>query len=132
MRGTRGRLSNWRAVALLSVLAWAVWPDTGLLRAATPPARSTLPSAPEEEDWRPIPDDDLLVMMLEGDRRIVVRLAPGYAPEHVANIRTLARAHWWDGETVYRVQDNWVAQWGGRDREETAARGGEEAARRRI
>ena len=24
----------------------------------------------------------------------------------------LALAHWWDGTSVYRVQDNWVAQWG--------------------
>lgn len=63
-------------------------------------------------EWRDIADDDLLVMQLSGDRRIVIRLASPYAPEHVANIRLLARSHWWDGESVYRVQDNWVVQWG--------------------
>src|SRR3546814_3261433 len=25
---------------------------------------------------------------------------------------TLFRSLWWDGESVYRVQENWVAQWG--------------------
>src|SRR5690606_37553001 len=28
------------------------------------------------------------------------------------NIRTLAKGHWWDGTSVYRVVDNWDAQWG--------------------
>jgi peptidylprolyl isomerase len=53
-----------------------------------------------------------MVMTLAGDRQVVIRLAPGYAPEHVANVRRLAQAHWWDGTSVYRVQENWVAQWG--------------------
>jgi peptidylprolyl isomerase len=43
---------------------------------------------------------------------VVVQLAPAFAPVHVANIRALARGQWWDGSAVYRVQDNYVAQWG--------------------
>jgi peptidylprolyl isomerase len=31
---------------------------------------------------------------------------------HVANIKALAHGSYWDGATVYRVQDNYVAQWG--------------------
>jgi peptidylprolyl isomerase len=30
----------------------------------------------------------------------------------VANIRTLARSAYWNGATIYRLQDNYVAQWG--------------------
>ncbi|MET0372627.1 MAG: peptidylprolyl isomerase [Rhizorhabdus sp.] len=67
---------------------------------------------PAEGDWVTIADDDLLVMTLKGGKRVVIRLAPAYAPEHVANIRKLARAGWWDRQSVYRVQENWVAQWG--------------------
>lgn len=63
-------------------------------------------------DWRPIADEDLMVVELAGGRRVVIRLAPALAPLHVANIRRLARAGWWHGESVYRVQENWVAQWG--------------------
>jgi peptidylprolyl isomerase len=43
---------------------------------------------------------------------VVVQLAPAFARVHVANIKALARANYWDGATVYRVQDNYVAQWG--------------------
>jgi cyclophilin family peptidyl-prolyl cis-trans isomerase len=78
---------------------------------AAPPA-APLPSDPIASDWRPIPDDELLVIALAGNRTVVIRLAPGYAPEHVANVRRLAQARWWDGESVSRVQEGWVAQWG--------------------
>lgn len=78
---------------------------------APPPAPPSA-SDPIEGDWRAIPDDELLVMELAGGHRVVIRLAPTRAPQHVANIRTLARAHWWDGTSVYRVQDNYVSQWG--------------------
>jgi peptidylprolyl isomerase len=65
--------------------------------------------------WKAIPADDLLVMDLAGGGRVVVQLAPQFAPVHVANIQALARGNYWDGATVYRVQDNYVAQWGRND-----------------
>ena len=76
------------------------------------PQVATTAADPASADWRAIPDDQLLVMELAGGHTVVVRLAPGYAPEHVANVRRLALAHWWDGLSVYRVQENWVVQWG--------------------
>jgi peptidylprolyl isomerase len=65
--------------------------------------------------WKAIPADDLLVMDLKNGGRVVIQLAPKFAPRHVANIRALARGNYWDGATVYRVQDNYVAQWGRND-----------------
>jgi len=62
--------------------------------------------------WRTIPADDLLVMELKSDGRVVLQLAPQFAPVHVANIRALARGNYWDGATIYRVQDAYVVQWG--------------------
>ena len=62
--------------------------------------------------WKTIPADELMVIDLTNGARIVVQLAPAFAPVHVANIQALARGHYWDGATVYRVQDNYVAQWG--------------------
>jgi peptidylprolyl isomerase len=62
--------------------------------------------------WRTIDPDDLLVMDLASGGRIVIQLAPAFAPIHVANVKALARGNYWDGATVYRVQDNYVAQWG--------------------
>jgi len=62
--------------------------------------------------WKTIPAEDLLVMDLANGGRIVIQLAPRFAPVHVANIRALARGAYWNGATVYRVQDDYVAQWG--------------------
>jgi peptidylprolyl isomerase len=62
--------------------------------------------------WKAIDPDSLLVIDLKSGGRVVVQLAPAFAPVHVANIKALAKGNYWDGATVYRVQDNYVAQWG--------------------
>lgn len=88
------------------------------LATASSSASAANPSTePIEADWRAIAETDLLVMSLPGDRRVVIRLAPDHAPEHVANIRALAASRWWDGTSIYRVHDNFVTQWGGATQE---------------
>ena len=87
-----------------------------LLTGAAPPKKLPTPNdivagAPASA-WKAIPPDDLMVIDLRSGGRVVVQLAPAFAPVHVANIKALARGHYWDGATVYRVQDNYVAQWG--------------------
>ena len=77
-----------------------------------PPSPGQIAEAAPAADWREIAPDYLLVMRLAGGRQLVIQLAPPFAPAHIGNIRTLARARWWDGLAVYRVQDNYVAQWG--------------------
>src|SRR5215210_7207698 len=67
--------------------------------------------------WRAIDPDDLLVLDLKDGGRVVVQLAPAFTPVHVANVKALARSNFWDGATVYRVQDNYVAQWGNNESE---------------
>ncbi|MFL6774979.1 MAG: peptidylprolyl isomerase [Sphingomicrobium sp.] len=62
--------------------------------------------------WKTIPADDLMVLDLANGGRVVIQLAPDFAPVHVANIKALAKSGYWNGATVYRVQDNYVAQWG--------------------
>lgn len=80
------------------------------------PASIVAASAPEE--WVEIAPEDILIMRLADDgsespRDVVIQLMPPpFSQPWVANIRTLARAHWWDGTSVYRVVDNWVTQWG--------------------
>jgi len=85
---------------------WRPEPIAGV----TEPAETIAASLPSE--WRPIAPEDLLIIDLVDGRRAAIELAPAFAPVHVANIRTLARAGWWQGAAVYRVQDNYVAQWG--------------------
>lgn len=72
-------------------------------------------------DWRrPEPENTLYLQLPAG--RVVIELAPGFAPEHVANIRALAHAHYWDGLALLRVQDNYVTQWGDPAAEDAAQR----------
>jgi cyclophilin family peptidyl-prolyl cis-trans isomerase len=65
--------------------------------------------------WKAIDADNLLIIDLKSGGRVAVQLAPAFAPVHVANIKALANGNYWDGATVYRVQDNYVAQWGRND-----------------
>ena len=85
------------------------------LIAAAPPKKPTptdIVAAAPATAWQTIAAEDLLVMSLEGGGRVVIQLAPAFAPVHVANIRKFAGANYWQGAAVYRVQDNYVAQWG--------------------
>jgi peptidylprolyl isomerase len=62
------------------------------------------------QDWRtPDPNDTLYLQLPRG--RVVIELASRVAPQHAANIKTLVRAHYFDGLAIVRVQDNYVVQW---------------------
>ena len=84
---------------------------------AEPPTPASVIAAAPPSAWRPIDPADLLVMDLAPDaagkpRRVVIQLVPKpFSEGWTSNIRKLAQAHWWDGTSVYRVVDNWVAQW---------------------
>ncbi|HEY4445648.1 MAG TPA: peptidylprolyl isomerase [Steroidobacteraceae bacterium] len=61
-------------------------------------------------DWRvPNPDDILYLGLTSG--RVVIELATRISPQHAANIKSLARAHYFDGLAIIRAQDNYVVQW---------------------
>jgi peptidylprolyl isomerase len=81
-----------------------------------PEPSEAIGSAPAEA-WRAVDPANLLVVDLKDGGRIAIELAPDFAPVHVANVRAFAQAGWWDGAAVYRVQDNYVAQWGNGDRQ---------------
>src|SRR5690606_23019102 len=65
----------------------------------------------QASDWRTLdPASTLYLELATG--RVVIELAPDFAPQHVANIRTLAREGYWNGMSINRSQDNFVVQWG--------------------
>ncbi len=68
-------------------------------------------AALEESDWRQ-PDPANLLYMRLPQGEVVIELAPGFAPENVANIRALVREKYFDGLAIIRSQDNYVVQWG--------------------
>jgi peptidylprolyl isomerase len=89
--------------------------------AATPPPKPKTPndivaSAPASA-WKDVAPDDLMVIDLRTGGRVIIQLAPQFAPVHVANIRALAKGGWWSGAAIYRVQDNYVVQWGNNETE---------------
>ena len=90
------------------------------LAADAPPMRKSakeiIDAAPASA-WRDLDPANTLYMELPAGR-VVIELAPGFAPEHVANIRTMARGGFWDGLTIYRAQDNFVVQFGDPEGEE--------------
>lgn len=75
------------------------------------PTPAEVLAASSASDWRmPIPENTLYMDLPGG--RVVIELAPGFAPVHVENMRKLARENWYDGTFIVRVQDNYVTQWG--------------------
>ncbi len=76
-------------------------------------APSEIVAAAPAGDWVAIAAADLLVMDLATGKRVVIQLMPPpISQAWVGNIRKLAAAHWWDGTSINRVQDNYVVQWG--------------------
>jgi peptidylprolyl isomerase len=65
-------------------------------------------------DWRPLDPENTLYLELESGR-VVIELAPRFAPQHAGNIRQLARQGYYDGLAIIRSQDNFVVQWGDPD-----------------
>jgi peptidylprolyl isomerase len=92
-------------------LACAVLGATPGQGAAAPAGLAEILATSPASDWRAVePEDTLYLTLPQG--RVVIELAPGFAPTHVANIKRLARAGFYDGLYVVRVQDNYVVQWG--------------------
>ena len=92
-----------------TLLAATLLLDGGAAPVVPTPARIVETAPPAA--WRAIAPENLLVMDLADGRRVLIELAPAFAPVHVANIRALARSGWWDGAAIVRVQDNYVVQW---------------------
>lgn len=106
-----------------SLLALALMLSPLPLLAADAPAKyrsaQEIIEASPASDWHTPAPENTLYMNLEGGR-VIIELAPEFAPEHVGNIRTMAREHFWDGLSVYRSQDNFVVQFGDVDADDSA------------
>ena len=106
-----------KRLAPLFALALAV-PAIAQEETHGPPSPGEIVAAAPASEWRAIAPEDLLVMTLAPDargepREVVIQLMPPpFSQGWIDNIRTLSRAHWYDGISVVRVQDNYVAQWG--------------------
>ena len=101
------------AVAVACVRALAADPVSP--EPSSPPrTMSEILAATTPADWRPLdPENTLYLQLPQG--RVVIELAPAFAPQHADNLRLLARGKYFDGLAIVRSQDNFVVQWGDPD-----------------
>lgn len=79
--------------------------------AAKPRSMQEILDATQPVDWRTLDPANTLYLDLASGR-VIIELAPSFAPEHAANIRALAKEGYWNGLSINRSQDNFVVQWG--------------------
>jgi peptidylprolyl isomerase len=83
--------------------------------AVKPRTMADVIASSKASDWRGLdPQNTLYVELPSG--RVVIELDPTFAPNGVTNIRTLVRAHYFDGLAVVRAQDNFVVEWNDPDK----------------
>ena len=71
-------------------------------------------AASKPSDWRPLDPANTLYLELDTGR-VIMELAPQFAPQLVANLKTLVHEKYFDGLAIMRAQDNYVVQWGDAD-----------------
>lgn len=87
-----------------------------LASVAAAPLRAQVPGHPPPAavagvDYRPV-DPDRLLVVDTNKGRIIAELSPEAAPNHVARVQQLARAHFYDGLTFFRVIEDFMDQTG--------------------
>ena len=84
---------------------------TSLVGAAAPyqTPDAVLAAAPAA-DWQSLDPADTLYMDLPTGR-VVILLAPDFAPKTIANIKSLVAEKYFDDSSLLRSQDNYVVQW---------------------
>ena len=93
--------------------------------AATPVKPKTMQDvldASKPSDWRQL-DPNKTVYMELASGRVIIELAPTFAPEHSKNIVALAKEKYFDGLSINRSHDNFVVQWGDPEEDEKKRRG---------
>jgi len=86
---------------------------------AKAPTMADVIAASKPSDWHALDPQNTLYLELASGR-VVIELAPTFAPKHVANIKTLVHEKYFDGLAILRSQDNYVVQWGDPDSDDKA------------
>ena len=102
----------------LLAFAFALEPPAAPAKA---PTMAEVLEAAKPSDWRALDPERTLYLELAGGR-VVIELAPAFAPKHVANVTALAREKYYDALAILRVQENYVVQWGDPNADDEAKR----------
>jgi peptidylprolyl isomerase len=99
-----------------------------------PQVRSTMVDilkASGAADWRALNPDNTMYLELEKGR-VVIELAPDFAPRHAVNIKALVREGYYDGLAIVRSQDNYVVQWADPDEDNADKKRAVKTAQRNL
>lgn len=107
--------------ACLAVVCLLLLGTNARAAAQDTPSSSQIIKESKPAEWHALDPANTLYMYLPKGV-VVIDLAPSWAPQHVANLKTLVREHYFDGTSVYRVVDNFVVQWGDPDAGKPGAR----------
>src|SRR6187551_4110431 len=95
--GSSPRQKKW-IPAFAGMTVWIACAIPFAFAADAPPAKgktmADVLAASKPADWRTLDPDNTLYLDLASGARVVIELAPSFAPLHAGNIRTLARAHY--------------------------------------
>lgn len=118
------------------VLAITIALGSAMLSAQDKPAAPVKPKtmqdildATQPSDWRPLDPNNTIYLELNSGR-VVIELAPTFAPQHSKNIVAMTKEKYFDGLSINRSQDNFVVQWG--DPEEGDKRRGFKLAKQAL
>ena len=103
--------STARTTLALALLAVAVTASPALARKAKKAEAPLAAPLIQRTDWVQIDPDNLLIIDTNHGR-IVAELYPKFAPKTVEQIKALARRHFYDGLTFFRVIDTFMDQTG--------------------
>jgi len=97
------------AIAFLMLASAGAPANAQVTKASARTAQSVLADT-TPSDWLSLdPENTLYVDLAAG--RVVIAMAPTFAPNHVANVKALVREGYFDGLPIVRVVDNWLVEW---------------------
>jgi peptidylprolyl isomerase len=113
IRASLALARSFAALALLAATLPIVAEEEPAAEATKPDPKTSADvlAASKPSDWRTLDPANTLYLELPGGR-VVIELAPAFAPRHVANVTQLVRQRYFDGLAMLRSQDNYVVQWG--------------------
>ncbi|MBU6206226.1 MAG: peptidylprolyl isomerase [Alphaproteobacteria bacterium] len=100
-----------KMLMMFTLLGW-VGAGAAYARHHKPPPLPAYAATPDNSVEPPLTPDNELVLMLSTGGPVEIALRPDKAPNHVARIKQLARAHFYDGLLFHRVIDGFMAQTG--------------------
>ena len=106
------RIANVSGVRMAVAVAFGLIQTTPAADApAKPLTTADVIASSKPSDWHALDPQNTLYLNL-GTGRVVIELAPAFAPNHVKNIKALVAEKYFDGLEILRSQDNYVVQWG--------------------